>query len=87
MDLELGEERRWGGGGTMAVYTIKFMFADATTVSETFDTGSNIHDAKLKIIAAWPAGPGPPALRPALASPLPPPGTMQQPCPAALPNA
>ncbi|KAJ1487435.1 hypothetical protein T484DRAFT_1786563 [Baffinella frigidus] len=43
----------------MAVYTIKFMFADATTVSETFDTGSNIHDAKLKIIAAWPAGKDP----------------------------
>lgn len=43
----------------MAVYTIKFMFADATTVSETFDAGSNIHDAKLKIITAWPAGAGP----------------------------
>jgi len=44
----------------MAVYTIKFMFADATTVSETFDAGSNIHDAKLKIITAWPAGADPP---------------------------
>lgn len=42
--------------GVMSAFTIKFMFADATTVSETFDAGTLVIDAKRKIIAAWPDG-------------------------------
>mmetsp|Transcript_41367 Transcript_41367/g.80831 ORF Transcript_41367/g.80831 Transcript_41367/m.80831 type:complete len:112 (+) Transcript_41367:39-374(+) len=39
----------------MTDYTIKFMFADAVTIEMTFPAGIVVRDAKVKIIASWPA--------------------------------
>mmetsp|Transcript_43543 Transcript_43543/g.102313 ORF Transcript_43543/g.102313 Transcript_43543/m.102313 type:complete len:113 (-) Transcript_43543:93-431(-) len=40
----------------MAEYQIKFMFADATTMDESFDAGVTVLDAKQRMIANWPEG-------------------------------
>mmetsp|Transcript_32527 Transcript_32527/g.73116 ORF Transcript_32527/g.73116 Transcript_32527/m.73116 type:complete len:99 (+) Transcript_32527:188-484(+) len=37
------------------MYEIKFMFADAKTIEESFEAGSNIQSAKAKLVSNWPA--------------------------------
>mmetsp|Transcript_21177 Transcript_21177/g.42750 ORF Transcript_21177/g.42750 Transcript_21177/m.42750 type:complete len:113 (+) Transcript_21177:158-496(+) len=43
----------------MADYQIKFMFADATTMEETFDSTVTVMDAKQRMISNWPEGKDP----------------------------
>mmetsp|Transcript_42030 Transcript_42030/g.65717 ORF Transcript_42030/g.65717 Transcript_42030/m.65717 type:complete len:110 (-) Transcript_42030:140-469(-) len=40
----------------MTEYRVKFMFADAVTMEETFTLGTTVAEAKTKLIANWPAG-------------------------------
>mmetsp|Transcript_16093 Transcript_16093/g.32218 ORF Transcript_16093/g.32218 Transcript_16093/m.32218 type:complete len:112 (+) Transcript_16093:163-498(+) len=40
----------------MSSYNVKFMFADASTIEENFESGVTILDAKQKLIANWPSG-------------------------------
>jgi hypothetical protein len=40
----------------MAQYTVKFLFADATAIEETFPADVSVNDAKQKLILSWPAG-------------------------------
>jgi len=39
-----------------ASFKVKFFFADAQTLEETFPASTTVADAKTKLIAAWPAG-------------------------------
>jgi hypothetical protein len=40
----------------MTNYTVKFLFADATTLEETFAIDISVLGAKQQLIAKWPAG-------------------------------
>ena len=40
----------------MAQYTVKFLFADATAIEESFPADVTVHDAKQKLISSWPQG-------------------------------
>ncbi len=37
-------------------YTVKFLFADATFLEESFAADVTVQDAKQKLITIWPAG-------------------------------
>jgi hypothetical protein len=39
-----------------SLYTVKFLFADATFLEESFTADVTVHDAKQKLISIWPAG-------------------------------
>ena len=39
-----------------ADFKVKFFFADATTIEETFPPQVTVAEAKSKLIAAWPEG-------------------------------
>jgi hypothetical protein len=41
-----------------AEYKVKFFFADATTIEETFSPQVTVAEAKSKLIASWPEGEG-----------------------------
>ena len=40
----------------MSSYTVKFLFADATFLEQTFALDITVLGAKQQLIAAWPAG-------------------------------
>mmetsp|Transcript_2545 Transcript_2545/g.8365 ORF Transcript_2545/g.8365 Transcript_2545/m.8365 type:complete len:99 (+) Transcript_2545:208-504(+) len=37
------------------MYEIKFMFADAKTMEDSFESGCSIQSAKAKLVSKWPA--------------------------------
>jgi len=43
----------------MSEFLIKFLFADASTMEETFGPEATVGEAKMKLISNWPAGKDP----------------------------